>query len=253
MTTPSWLDPTAEIVSNDQTQAYKDLDAITKSIVFILCSFQAIKAANPKLTTEQIFWVIGNAIAETGWGRLWRGYNFGGWKITKDFAVSYKKTTGKNAIWWQAKGHVNSGDDPVVYYRGYENPSQFYTEWLIRFVPQTATSTNRYAKTGLAFWKPDEAWFRELCLAGYKGPVTQANPDKSIESWNSILRRSQALVAQYLLSLKPDGVWGPKSTTACTSFQLAYSLRQDGKPNYETLGLLIKQWEDKGAVLPVRL
>ena len=39
MTIPSWLDPAAEIVNNDQSQAYKDLDAITKSIVFILCMY----------------------------------------------------------------------------------------------------------------------------------------------------------------------------------------------------------------------
>ena len=253
MTIPSWLDPAAEIVNNDQSQAYKDLDAITKSIVFILCSFQAIKTANPKLTTEQIFWVIGNAIAETGWGRLWRGYNFGGWKITKDFAEGYKKKTGKSALWWQAKGHVKSGDEPVVYYRGYENPSQFYSEWITRFVPQTAATTNRYTKTGAAFWKPDKSWFRELCLAGYKGPITQATPDKSIEAWDAVIHRAQVLIAQHLLGLKVDGTWGPKSSTACLAFQTGYGLTKDGNPNYETLTLLIKQWEDKGAPLVYKL
>lgn len=252
MTTPSWLDPATEIVNNDQPQAYKALDDITKSIVFILTSYKALKQANPILTPQQNFWIIGNAIAETGWGRLWRGYNFGGWKITKDFATSFKKANGRSARWWQAQGHVNSGDEPIVYYRGYENPSQFYIEWLTRFVPQAASSTHRYAKTGAAFWKPEDSWFRELCLAGYKGAVTQANPDKSIESWKQVLKLAEVRVAQYLLKVKVDGAWGPRSQAACDAFARQKNL-PTGKLTIEIVAALIDEWEKQGSVLPASL
>ena len=254
MTIPSWLDPTTEIKSNSQPEAYKKLDDITKSVVFILTSYKALRKCSPALTTQQIFWIIGNSVSETGWGRLWNGYNFGGWKINKSFAESYKKRFNKGAPWWQAAGHVASGDEPVVYYRGFNEPSEFYSEWVKRFIPSVANLTEkRYNKTGEAFWKPDSSWFKELCLAGYKGPVTQANPDKSIDSWEKVVSRCQALVAQHLLGIKVDGAWGPKSSTACLAFQTGYNITKDGKPNFETLSLLIKQWEDKGSILVVSL
>ena len=92
-----------------------------------------------------------------------------------------------------------------------------------------------------------------MCLAGYKGPVTQASPDKSIDSWQKVVGRCQALVAQHLLGVKVDGAWGAKSSTVCLAFQTGYNLIKDGKPNFETLSLLIKHWEDKGSVLVVNL
>ena len=182
MTTPAWLDPATEIKNSDQPETYKKLDDITKSIVFILSSYKALRKCSSSLTTEQIFWVIGNSIAETGWGRSWKGYNFGGWKISKDYADNYKRFKKRSPPWWQAAGHVASGDAEVVYYRGYTDPSHFYSEWLERFVPSIPNLVmTRYNKTGEKFWQDNPEWFKELCLAGYKGPVTQANPDKSVQ------------------------------------------------------------------------
>jgi hypothetical protein len=254
MTIPSWLDPTTEIKTNQQPEAYKKLDAISKSVVFILTSYKALRKCSRMLTTEQIFWIIGNFVSETGWGKTWNGYNFGGWKINKSYADSYKKRNGVSAPWYQDKGHVASGDDPIVYYRGYVEPFYFYREWFERFVPSIPNQKDkRYNQTGKTFWEPNPNWFKELCLAGYKGPVTQANPDKSIDSWEKIVSRCQVLVAQHLLGTKVDGSWGQKSSTACLAFQNGYNLNKDGKPNFETLSLLIKQWEDKGSVLIVNL
>jgi len=254
MSLPDWLDPETEIINSQQPEAYKKLDKITKSIVFILESYKSLHKCNSLLTTKQIFWIIGNANAETGWGGSWNGYNFGGWKINKYFAESYKRRYGKSAPWYQAAGHIASGDDPIVYYRGYMEPSHFYREWLERFVPSIPNiKDSRYNKTGEAFWKLEDLWFRELCLAGYKGPVTQNNPDDSFDSWKKIVYRSQVIVAQHLLGIKIDGAWGAKSSTACLAFQNGHNLVKDGKPNFETLSLLIKDWEDKGSTLVVNI
>ena len=253
MSTPIWLDPATEIKNNDQPEEYKKLDDITKSIVFILTSYKALRKCSSNLTTEQIFWVIGNSIAETGWGRSWKGYNFGGWKISKDYADNYKRHKGKSAPWWQAAGHIASGDASIVYYRGYADPSQFYSEWLERFVPSVPSLVmTRYNKTGELFWKDNENWFKELCLAGYKGPVTQANPDKSVKDWQSIIYTSKVRVIQYLLKIKVDGSWGPKSQAAFDIFASKHKM-PTGTLNLDVITLLISDWEANGSPLPFKL
>lgn len=253
MLTPSWLDPATEIKNNDQPEGYKKLDDITKSIVFILTSYKALRKCSSQLTTKQIFWIIGNSIAETGWGRSWKGYNFGGWKINKDYADNYKRFKKHSAPWWQAAGHVASGDSPVVYYRGYTDPSHFYSEWIERFVPSTPNLVaERYNKTGKVFWQDNPDWFRELCLAGYKGPVTQANPEKSVKDWESIVHTAQVRVAQYLLKVKVDGSWGAKSQAACDAFAIKHNL-PTGPLTLNVLAGLIAEWEKDGSVLPYKL
>lgn len=253
MITPSWLDPATEIKNNDQPEGYKKLDDITKSIVFILASYKALRLCNSQLTIEQIFWIIGNSISETGWGRSWKGYNFGGWKINKDYADRYKRVNKRSAPWWQSAGHIASGDAPIVYYRGYTDPSHFYSEWLERFVPFTSNlASSRYNKTGQLFWQDDASWFKELCLAGYKGPVTQANPDKSVQSWASVVHTAQVRVAQYLLNVKVDGQWGPKSQAACDAFARKHDL-PTGQLTLDLLSGLISEWETIGSPLPFSL
>jgi len=250
MQTPSWLDPATEIKNNDQPEGYKKLDDITKSIVFILTSYKALHKCSSGLTTEQIFWVIGNSIVETGWGRSWKGYNMGGWKINKDYAYNYKRHKGRSAPWWQAAGHVASGDAEVVYYRGYTDPSHFYSEWLERFVPSVPNLVmTRYNKTGQVFWQNDISWFKELCLAGYKGPVTQANPDKSVKDWESVVHTAQVRVVQYLLGVKVDGKWGAKSQTACDAYAIRHQL-PTGILSLNVIATLISEWESNGSKLP---
>jgi hypothetical protein len=253
MTIPSWLDPATEIKDSDQPEAYKKLDDITKSIVFILSSYKALRKCSSSLTTEQIFLVIGNSIAETGWGGSWKGYNFGGWKINKDYADNYKRFKKRSAPWWQAAGHIASGDAPVVYYRGYTDPSHFYSEWLERFVPSIPNLVmTRYNKAGEKFWQDSPEWFKELCLAGYKGPVTQANPDNSVIDWEIIIRTAQVRVTQYLLGVKVDGSWGSKSQAAYDAYALKHQL-PTGSLALNVLTVLLSEWEIKGSLLPCAL
>lgn len=255
MSLPTWLDPTTEIKVNDHNEGYQKLDDTTKSIVFILSSYQALQKADPSLTPEQTFWVIGNSIAETGWGKAYRGNNFGGWKINKDFADNYKKTTGQSALWWQAPGHIASGDEAVCYYRGFATPSDFYSEWLKKFLPKHGRIGERYTKTGTAFWDEHiEGWFYELCVSGYKGEVTAANPYKSVSDWKTVLYLARVRVAQYLLRLTVDSHWGPKSEAACRVYQQTHGLTLAyGQPTIDVVASLIKEWEKTGSVLPAKL
>lgn len=249
---PTWLDPNTEIKNSDQPDDYKKLDDITKSVVFILSSYEALKQSDSALTLEQTLWVIGNSIAETGWGKAWKGLNMGGWKINKDFSDSYKKRTGKSALWWQAPGHIASGDDPICYYRGFAKLSDFYSEWLLKFVPKDAPNS-RYSATGKAFLAGSRSWFLELCKAGYKGPVTQANPDPSVHAWMQIIDLAMIRTGQFLLGVKIDGNWGKGSKTACSAFQTANGLKADGVLDLATLEMLINKWKATGASLPVKL
>lgn len=260
MTLPLWLDPQAEIAVNDHKEAYQKLDDTTKSVVFILTSYRALRKADPSLTPEQTVWVIGNSIAETGWGRFFRGNNFGGWKISKDYADAYKKRTGKSALWWQDAGHIASGDEAVCYYRGFANPEDFYAEWLTRFLPKHGKAGERYTKTGSVFWDDHvEGWFRELCISGYKGPVTALNPDKSFSDWRGIVHLAKVRVIQYLLHLTVDGKFGAKTEAACKAYQAAHGLTlRLEQPTMETalvdiLAHLIDEWEKAGGILPAKL
>jgi hypothetical protein len=145
----------------------------------------------------------------------WRGWNFGGWKVKQSWVETFKqKNQGKSPNWFRALGHVNSGDQPVVFYRGFNSPEEFYQEWVDKFVPKDAAKDNRYYKTGKTFWNPNskpEDWFLELCLAGYKGEVTQANPTKSFADFKQIVKRAKTLFVQDLIGLDADGDWGTKS------------------------------------------
>jgi hypothetical protein len=251
---PSWLDESAEIKKPDQPEYFLKLNPQQKSCMFILLSLKSLIEINNKesfgLSLLQMLDVIGNAIIETGWGLKWRGWNFGGWKISKDFVESYKKTHGVCPPWWRAKGHIKAKDDPVVYYRGFNSPIEFYKEWLLKFVPKNTSKTDRYYKTGQAFWSGGN-WFYELCVSGYKGEVTKANPEPSVKTFKSVLERLKIILAQYILSLTPDGIWGEKSKKACQKFQLDNRIEATGILNDITLIKLIELWIKNG--MPINI
>ena len=219
---PGWLDPATEIKEPAQPEAYKALDNNKKAAKFITYCVGQLLREELVYTPGQAFEVVGNLIAETGWGRFWNGWNFGGWKCTESWARSYRLKHGVSAPWFRAKGHVNSGDQPVVYYRGFVSGAEFIKQWMGRFVPEqgSAPTADRYYKTGLAFWTGGD-WFRELCLSGYKGPVTQKNPDKSVEAHAAIVNRAKVIYAQWALGLTPDGVWGDVSKSTAIDNGLA--------------------------------
>lgn len=250
-TVPTWLDEKTEIKTPDQPEEYKKLDDNKKALAFILLSFKCLYFAKPNMTCYQVLGVTSNSIVETGWGKYFRGFNFGGWKINKSFVEAYKQSHGGSSpYWWKAKGHTNSGDDPVVYYRGFpEGPSVFYKEWMEKFVPENAGSKHRYQKTGLAFWsKPTDgtAWFRELCLAGYKGEVTRQHPEASIQTHLQIESRTKKMFAQFMFGLGVDGIWGPKSTEACKTFQKQNTLTDSGVMDDLTFQKLMDKWKTEG-------
>ena len=252
--TPSWLDPQSEIVDPDQPPAFQRLNDVDKAITFILNSLKGILAATTSISFALAIEVIANSVGETGWGKSHRGRNFGGWKINKSDVDRAKASGGKCPPWWKALGHVLSGDAPVVYYRGFPSVDRFYVEWIERFVPRNAAPTHRYYKTGRVFWGVEQGdWFRELCLAGYKGPVTEANPDNSVRNHKTIAQGVKTRLAQKFLGVTPDGVWGSKSREACLKFQAGRGISATGECDLATLELLIKDWKSAGMPLPVAL
>lgn len=234
---PSWLDLSTEIRTPGQPEAYKKLGNNPKAARFIAYCMGQLLNNGLVDTPEQAFEVVGNLIAETGWGRSWNGWNFGGWKCVEAWAKAYKKKNGVGAPWFRARGHVKSGDTPVVFYRGFSSGSEFIEQWIAKFVPVegTVASTERYYKTGKAFWAGGD-WFRELCLSGYKGAVTQKAPDKSVQAHVAIVKRAKVMYAQWALGLIADGMWGKQSKEAAkqrmltldpvTGFLTAGSLEQ---------------------------
>lgn len=251
---PSWLDESVEIKTPDQPTYFSVLSPQKKACGFILLSLKSLIEIDSKenfgLSLLQMLDVIGNSIVETGWGLKWRGWNFGGWKIHKDFVESYKKANGVCPPWWRAAGHIGAKDDPVVYYRGFSSPVEFYKEWLLKFVPKNANKANRYCKTGQAFWSGG-SWFHELCVSGYKGEVTKGNPDPSVKTHENVLSRAKTMLAQHILNLTPDGIWGNKSKNACEKFQSDNQLSATGILDDATIVKLIKSWIANG--LPINM
>lgn len=246
MTILNWLDPAKEIKIPDQPGDYAALHDIEKSIQFMLWCLSSLLGSG--LTPKEALWVISNFISETGWGKKWKGNNFGGWKITEAYVKEYKAShNGESPLWWQAPGHIASGDPPVVYYRGYATYNDFIQAWLLRFVPINPKPDHRYYKTSKAFWAGDASWFKELCLAGYKGPVTQANPDASVVNFGLIVDRARMLLVQHFLHAfgilhnAPDGSWGPISINACKFYQAHNNLQQTGLPDEATFVSIVNK------------
>lgn len=247
---PSWLDPKTKIVTSDQPPSYVALDDKRKAIVFIMISFCSLASLSKTISHDQIISVIANSIVETGWGRKWKGWNFGGWKINKSDVDAFKaQNNGVCPPWWEAPGHVKSGDPEMCYYRGFPGPRSYYDQWLKRFVPKQSNESHRYHKTGAAFWD-NKDWFPELIQAGYKGAVTKANPKPSIDSHELIVHSVKNRLGQMLLGLDPDGSWGSKSKAACESFQRVHSINPTGNLDERTLNLLLSRWEASGFSIP---
>lgn len=219
--------------------------------VMMVGSNDGLKVENVGLLFERAVWVVGNVVSERGWfgsdrpeRALVPGNNLGGWKINEGHVRAWRARGGlpqEMPRWFRDRGHVGSGDQPVVYYRVFSGIDQFFGEWLERFVPRPGSvgAEHRYNKAGVEFWRQDlvadnaaagerSGWFRELCLAGYKGPVTQANPDRSVRAYWEIVRKIRVVVVQEMLNrqravgglprLKPDGKWGKQSQEVAAKF-----------------------------------
>lgn len=242
---PSWLDPANEVTTATDTKpaAWKAMSLGELRPAFVIACYIALR--NLGLTPWQAVEVLGNAVVETGWGQFFRAWNLGGWKIRKA-DVDVLKAKRKKALWWRAPGNkapgatlqdYKGGDPPWCYYRGFESMEAFFAEWIPKFVPKPGTVTGRYKKTGEAFWAKGD-WFRELCLAGYKGANTQKNPDGSVASHHQITDMALTFLCQKALGVKVDGAWGPKSEAACKAAEKAHGLPETGKPSLSLLEVL---------------
>lgn len=232
------------------------MSPVERRLSGVVGTFEAVSRVGGELMDfDRCVWVVANVISERGWfdgdepgEYLIPGNNLGGWKINEGHVRDWRSAGRKPEDipkWFRDVGHVGSGDQPEVYYRIFSSVEEFFEEWLRRFVPVPGSVGvgHRYYKTGMEFWRQDNrdssvkkrnndnkpnGWFRELCLAGYKGPVTQAKPDKSVESFWRIAARVKAMIVQDRMNrqgsvrnlprLTPDGVWGDKSRDVAEKF-----------------------------------
>lgn len=252
MTIPSWLNPAKELRINEPNS--------NSSVVFVsqgpYPETRFILLALKNLLTIglnpwQAIQICGNSCAETGYGvARFVGFNFGGVKINEAFVKEFKKNnSNQDPFWWQAPGHVKSGDQEVCYYRTYVSPASYFEEWIKRFIPKNGSG--RYKKTGEVFWTGDEKWFLELCIAGYKGVITEANPTPSFEKHKGVVQRCITMVCQALLGCKPDASWGNKSKKKATEFITSAALNLQPEPTIELFSKLISSWKLNGFQQPI--
>lgn len=232
---PSWLDPADEITDANDTKPvqWKTMSKEQLRIVFVLACFDALRSLG--MTPAQALDILANAVVETGWGMYFRGWNLGGWKINKS-DVTAAKARGKKLKWWRAPGNKSSKDPPWCYYQGFNSLSEFFEEWILKFLPKlgTVAVSSRYYNTGKAFWA-GKNWFLELCKAGYKGVVTAANPEPSVKGHEQIKKLALVFLCQRALGVVVDGDWGSKSEKACKEKQKELGVPQTGQPSLSLL------------------
>ena len=237
---PSWLDPGLEVKDSNQ-DAWELLPEKERKAEFVkLCMIALIKLG---CTFEQAEEVTANSVTETGWGEHFTAWNLGGVKITKAYADEYKRSHGGiGPKWWKAPGNKSSGDPPWCYYRAYSNAEEFFKEWLVRFTPKPGTVKEdaRYFSTGKNFWTNLPLFFEALCRSGYKGSVTAANPQNSVESHKQIVNRATIILGQRLLGLTPDGSVGPKTIESLQKFQTEKHLPLTTSLNGATVKTLLE-------------
>jgi len=244
---PPWLDPANEVTEATDSKpiCWKTMLLPELKSAFVIACYTGLRSLG--LSPWQALEILGNAVVETGWGKFFRAWNLGGWKIHKADAKALK-AKGQKILWWRAPGNkapgatlkdFKGGDPPWCYYRGFESMEAFFAEWLSKFVPKPGSTTaSRYRKTGEAFWAGKSDWFRELCLAGYKGANTQKAPDASVSTHRQITEVALVFLCQKALGVNADGLWGPKSSAACRKAEKGHELAETGKPSLKLLEAL---------------
>lgn len=231
---PFWLSLQWEVT------AASDAPKLSKA-QFLIQSVDALRRAG--CSFQQAVDVTANAVNETGWGRFYRAWNLGGWKITKGTA---HEPDGTPRRWFRALGNKSSGDPQTCFYRAFTSLQAFYEAWLLQFVPKEGSPTGRYTKTGQQFWAGEE-WFDDLIAAGYKGDVTRRNPDPSMRAHASIKGTVVVYYCQHKLGVVADGKWGPKSIAACRAVQENIGIKNaDGKLTAQTIALIVGELKDCG-------
>lgn len=246
---PSWLDSQNEVTSENDTrpETWRNQPSSRLQAIFVTECFIALKKIG--LSNWQAIELVSNAVTETGWGKYFRAWNLGGWKI-RQADIAQARSAGRTLKWWRAPGNkapgatltdYKGGDPPWCYYRAFDSLEDFFKAWIVRFVPSTNTTKpdHRYYKTGMAFWNRQPEWFKELCLAGYKGSNTARNPSGSCAAHEDISDKSLLLLTQHFLGgLAVDGEWGMKSVTVCRLAQKKYGLPETGRPSLALLNMM---------------
>lgn len=225
---PFWLDPAREVTAADEPPKMS-------RGAFVVACLMALFGLG--LTLRQALSLAANTMNETGWGRYYRAFNLGGWKIWK---FSARDADGTPRRWWRALGNKSSGDPQTCFYRAFDSIGAFFAEWVKTFVPKVDPAkkpNGRYWKTGQQFWAGEE-WFDDLIAAGYKGDVTRRRPEGSIRQHEQIIKTLIVMWCQHLLGVVVDGKWGPKSKAACAAFQAQHGLEATGMLDEDTVNLL---------------
>jgi hypothetical protein len=214
---PYWLDAAAEVT--EETGARP-----APRGPFVVAALEACLAQG--CSAMQAAGITANSINETGWGRYYTAFNCGGWKITAGYVRDFKKANpGKSPRWWRAPGNRSAADPPWCYYRAFESFQGYFAEWIEKFVPQPGTAAGgRYEATGDAFWNGGD-WFSHLIAAGYKGPVTKANPVGSIREHDALRVTALRMWAQSKIGAAVDGAWGPASRAALSAWQASHQVK----------------------------
>lgn len=223
---PFWLKPEMEV-----TERRPPLERGA----FIVQCVEALLAMD--LTVAQAISVVAFIISEIGWQLKFRAWNLGGVKITKRTATN---PDGSPRQWWRALGHRKSGDPHTCFYRAYASLLAYLREWVNNYVPK-APNTGRYGVTGARF-RAGLDWYPAIIDAGYKGPVTKEDPEKSLAGLRSLVNEVSEYWAQHLLGgLKVDGAWGPKSRERCKAWQAEHGLPVTGELDAATKALLFQR------------
>lgn len=227
---PSWLSLATEVTGPEPPRMARD--AFPVACVDTLLSLEC--------PLEGAFEIAANAIVETDWGQQYRAHNYGGVKATKGWAETYKLRTGRAAPWWRAHGNKSSGDSQTVFYRGYVSMADFFTEWLLTFVPRPGSvgPTHRYRKTGAAFWSRSTPWFPLLVAGFYKGAKTAAKPGDTLADHVSLTASARIRWVQCRLGVDVDGKWGRQSRTHCAHWQALHGLPTTGEADAATCAAL---------------
>jgi hypothetical protein len=255
---PSWLDPNTQVKTPSKPQWFDTLTRPYSDAVFYLWNIIAFFEAAEKLggrtlSINQAIEIAANSAVETLHGEKWNEFNWGGVKVNKNYVNAYKALHDNvSPRWFSAAGHVNSGDQEVVYYVAFDSIEQYCEYWLTKFVLFSSVDfTGLYSKTAKAFWEnypqKDKHWFYELCVSGYKGAVTQKNPTPSVDTFFNVEARIRIFVTQLLLGVKTDGDFGPKSKQACLLFQQQAGLQTaTGEITDEAIAALVMKYRTDG-------
>lgn len=162
---PAWIDPSLEVDASEDLP--DDLAAFARA--------QAPVLAALGVTGDRAAELIAHAATECGRGRRAHAHNLGGIKCReREFADAAAK--GAPLTWWRDLGHVESGDDDVVYYRGFADDAAFWAYLLKTRIgrPGVAPTSERYLEASRVFWGADPSgWMRSLMAAGYRGESRQ--------------------------------------------------------------------------------